>query len=752
MDKIYSDESIQALLLSISDTAILVFCYDTPNFETFYKRNLESALTHKIDLVKRLINFSKRQGLLNHLIEWAEQNKSQGYGKHKPYQGDNSDLYFSNEVQPQGKIVGSGQATLRDSQEMAKDMHQAPKSPIDFLIITPLEEERNAVIDKLKTFPEFKRLPPSEKDIHIYYWVKLHTTFADGSTGMYRIVVMSLLGMGHNKASVATGDAIRRWLPKYVLLVGIAGGVGENEVRLGDILISDQVVDYELQKLKPEGPEVRWDTHRANPRLLEASFHFDDNVWQKRIARKRPGGGTIKRHIGPVGTGNKVIASREVLAKYRNIWPKLIGIEMEAGGVATATFQAAETPGFFMIRGVSDLANKEKNTRRVRKWRAYACEAAAAYAITLLQNGPVVPIDIMEDDPIERQYNRGGNFHHLELELELPGGAMDPESRFYIKRQADDKCWGYVQKSIPVTLVINAPRQMGKSSLLNQMMHRLEKEPAKLYVVVNFQTFSTQHFKDERFFFQTFCRKISQALHIPSKIDQHWQDMSADNENCSNYLSDHILPNIEKPFILMVDETERIWTSKFSDDFFSMLRSWHDHRANNKLFRMMSLLICSSTEPNLFIKDPNQSPFNVAHPIYLQDFTLGEVTELNERYYLPLKLTEVKELFELLGGHPYLTRKAFNFIVEGKCDLKKLLAYAMEEDFFGNDLHRYLLVILENEAFKETLTFILNYHKHEDSRIFRRLQAAGLIKREGHKVVFHNKLYARYFKEHLLNG
>ena len=62
--------------------------------------------------------------------------------------------------------------------------------------------------------------------------------------------------MGRVEALNTTKDAINRWKPRYVLLVGIAGGFEENDARLGDILVSDQIIDYELQKLKPDGRKL----------------------------------------------------------------------------------------------------------------------------------------------------------------------------------------------------------------------------------------------------------------------------------------------------------------------------------------------------------------------------------------------------------------------------------------------------------------------------------------------------------------
>lgn len=258
----------------------------------------------------------------------------------------------------------------------------------DFVIMTALEEERDTVLEKL---PGYHKHTPSTIDIRVYYSANLPTTYPDGSTDTYRIVVMPLLGMGRVQAATATGDAIRRWQPRYVILVGIAGGIAAKNVCLGDILISDQIVDYELQKLNPRGPQVRWEVHRADPRLVGAARNLNNSDWQTSIMVKRPGDGVPKRHIGPIASGDKVIAFSKILAKYRDKWPALIGVEMEAAGVAMASFQAANSPGFFMVRGVSDFADEAKGSAHVEQWRQYACDVAASYVIALLQSGPIPP-------------------------------------------------------------------------------------------------------------------------------------------------------------------------------------------------------------------------------------------------------------------------------------------------------------------------------------------------------------------------
>jgi nucleoside phosphorylase len=260
-----------------------------------------------------------------------------------------------------------------------------PEPPIDFLLIAPLPEERDALLARL---PGHRRLPPSDDDIRVYYAAEIPAHFPDGQPVTYSAVVLPLAGMGHTQAASACGDAIRRFAPRYVLLVGIAGGVAKNGVFLGDLLLPDQVADYEVAKITPEGSSIRWQVHPVDQRLLiAAQNHAGGDLAD--TAAKRPEPGPPRVHIGPVCTGNKVVADDSLADQFRETWVKLIGVEMEAGGVANAVAQSARRPGFFMIRGVSDLADADKDSDGVKTWRTYACEIAAAWTLDWLKSGPV---------------------------------------------------------------------------------------------------------------------------------------------------------------------------------------------------------------------------------------------------------------------------------------------------------------------------------------------------------------------------
>lgn len=265
-------------------------------------------------------------------------------------------------------------------------MSTAQRFPVDVLVITALEEERDAFLSYLDN-P--RQMPASTDDVRVYHYSELQALMSDGTPIVYKLALLCVAGMGRVKAASATSDAIRAWTPANVMLVGIAGGI-VGEVNLGDILVADQVADYEVQKVFPgrRAPLVRWEAHRADARLSGFAAAFTDDSWTKTVREERPFEGECTRHIGTVATGDKVVTADKLLRTYKKTWPKLIGVEMEAGGVALATFESAHKPGFFMVRCVSDLAGN-KDEPDVAKWRSHACHAAAAYAIALLKKGPI---------------------------------------------------------------------------------------------------------------------------------------------------------------------------------------------------------------------------------------------------------------------------------------------------------------------------------------------------------------------------
>lgn len=256
--------------------------------------------------------------------------------------------------------------------------------PTDFLIITASPKAFDYLI---KTLPDSakRNLYNSMTDVVIY---DFPVTLPNGSMSGYRIVVMQT-DMGRVKAAIATSDAIRQWQPRHILLIGVAGGAPHKQLQLGDVLVADQIIDYEQQKITPDGVQPRWEVYRTDPELLNGARRIKRETWVKLIKVKRPTRGTIKNHVGPLASGDKIFASSAEITMLLNHWPRLIGVEMEAGGVAAAV-HAKASPGFLVIRAVADVVDDQK-TSKSDKWHDYAAAAAAAFTVGLLKSVPVQP-------------------------------------------------------------------------------------------------------------------------------------------------------------------------------------------------------------------------------------------------------------------------------------------------------------------------------------------------------------------------
>lgn len=256
--------------------------------------------------------------------------------------------------------------------------------PVDFLLFAPLEEERNALLAKL---PGHRKLDSDGSDVHVYFEAQVSTGRQDGA--VYRVIVTSPTDMGPVHAAITASAATAHWKPKHVVVVGIAGGL-RDEVSLGDVLVARSVADYSVGKIEAGvDREERWAMYPSDSALLNAANAYATG-WEALIGEPRPEGETEPaRHAGVIASGGDVIASKDLISAYRKDMPKLIGVEMEGGGVAAALHNHPLRPRFMMVRGVSDLADGHANAAMKRQWRAYARHVAAAYTIGLLKDGPV---------------------------------------------------------------------------------------------------------------------------------------------------------------------------------------------------------------------------------------------------------------------------------------------------------------------------------------------------------------------------
>jgi hypothetical protein len=343
-------------------------------------------------------------------------------------------------------------------------------------------------------------------------------------------------------------------------------------------------------------------------------------------------------------------------------------------------------------------------------------------------------------------------FANIPLDLGSPEGTMAHESKFYIERESDRESIKALDEIDGVTITIKGPRQMGKSSLLNRLLVH-GREQSMRTAFIDFQLIENDAMENAEVFYRQFCSLLSFEFEVEDRTEGLWNIPLGHVQKTTNYMQRHLLKEINDVQILLaMDEVERMFGSPFRSDFFSMLRSWHNSRARGGDWKRFNLALVTSTEPYQFIADLNQSPFNVGQVVELGDFTFEQVTDLNNRHHKPLTADQVSKLYDLLCGHPYLTRRALYLVASGRDTFAQLLEKAYEDNGpFGDHLRNYLFRMGDQEKIRAGLIQIIRYQRCPDEHVFFQLRGSGLVKRSDNLVVPRNKLYGEYFRKRL-NG
>lgn len=334
---------------------------------------------------------------------------------------------------------------------------------------------------------------------------------------------------------------------------------------------------------------------------------------------------------------------------------------------------------------------------------------------------------------------------------ELPGGQLDLASPCYVERPADESR-AYEEISKPGSLIrIKAPRQMGKTSLMVRLLYHAERQGCQS-VALNFELAEREVFADLNQFLQWFCATVTDDLHLPIQLENRWSKFLGSKKNCTNYFEKYLLPTLRSPLALGLDAVDRIFNYEHvADDFFGLLRAWHEKAKQHEIWKNFRLIIVHGTEVYIPLSN-DQSPFNVGLPIELSEFDAHQVQDLALRYGLDFTWNDVKQLMAMVGGHPHLIRLALYKIARQDITLNQLLEDAPTETGIYADhlrLHRWNLE--KHPDLADALTQILEADRPVQLKgaIAFKLNSMGLVYLVGNQVSIRNDLYRQYFCDRL---
>ncbi|MBW4618857.1 MAG: AAA-like domain-containing protein [Cyanosarcina radialis HA8281-LM2] len=337
------------------------------------------------------------------------------------------------------------------------------------------------------------------------------------------------------------------------------------------------------------------------------------------------------------------------------------------------------------------------------------------------------------------------------IDLELPEGQVQLGSKFYMERPPiESRCYQTLVK--PGSLIrIKAPRQMGKSSLMVRVLHHAAQQGYRT-ATVNFQLADSKIFADLDRLLKWFCATISRNLELPSQVADYWDDIFGAKTSCKDYFERYLLAKLDQPLVLALEEVDYIFPHPdLSDDFFSLLRSWHEEAKNSEVWQKLRLVLAHSTEVYIPL-NINQSPFNVGLAVELPEFTPSQVEDLARRHGLDWNREEVEKLMETIGGHPYLVRVALYHLVQQNATLEELLHDApTEAGSFSDHLRRHLGNLQQQSNLAAAMKMVLETSspvRLESVEMFK-LHSMGLVNLQGNEVTPRCQLYRQFFGDRL---
>lgn len=339
-----------------------------------------------------------------------------------------------------------------------------------------------------------------------------------------------------------------------------------------------------------------------------------------------------------------------------------------------------------------------------------------------------------------------------------------PDPAYYIERKKERRNREYIILDPKALLRVHGPSKYGLNSYLAGVTDHARKNNY-LTATLDFSIISGEVLRSSKKLVQHLYNTCCQDLEITcftedieSKLNDDSQDLLS---NFTSFFEDFVLAKTDKYILLALNQVDRLYEyNPNSADFFIMLRNWHEKsgKGNSKFSRLkIAMTYCTDRIKMLLNEFPlGKSPFNVGRPVELEPFNQAEVKGLIGRYGATLSYlndSHIQQLTSLIGGHPFLIRKALYLLASGEYDFDQLMTKAANEQGpFGDHLKSVELKLTKSGLTNTMLNVIkLSDEGKINSQLNIEqvdiLRGLGLINGERPKVYPRFELYSKYFKK-----
>lgn len=207
-------------------------------------------------------------------------------------------------------------------------------------------------------------------------------TFTSGGKER-KIVLAQQSQMGMTACALLSMKVIERFRPRYLIMVGIAAGIGGDRQIYGDVIVPDVIWEYSTGKFvgADEAP-IRFGDVGFLPRPTSLEMDPDLRTLIDKVSQSKEHEFMV--HLGPMACGSSVVANRSfVERRVHALMPGTVGLDMESYSIFYAARNCtAPRPKALVIKSICDYANNEKSDQ----YQKFAAYTSSQFAKWLMEN------------------------------------------------------------------------------------------------------------------------------------------------------------------------------------------------------------------------------------------------------------------------------------------------------------------------------------------------------------------------------